>query len=529
MASFGSPGLPSMNSLITDKLSNLGDIGGSNTPNSNADTTANNWWITPPGMFDPKPTSLSYNREFLEKTQNAWKNINDPSSEYFKFGIQQYRNSLDEDPTILGFDLRINFYESPLFNNGQLGGLESTDQSVTIGNGPMDSFFRWASTNGLSDITSRKNVYIDFLDQFRLFFNGITRSDEQFGFKGFKSHYVRKITGLDKLVEKIGGPEQKQFIDFGKDIITISMYEDVGLNSGWMAMLYKTLSWSRLNGRNMIPDNLLRFDMDIIVSEVRNYNKVVKAADANSYDVVRDNVSRYVYSLYECQLIFDDMSHAGDVDVTQVNTTDTFDFSIKYKLSTTKMEKFSIDMSKTTIGTFDKPGTVSKRYDFINNKIDTGTNGPGVGNSNSSKGNTIGPPTYGPYIKFDINSFKTPSISSLDSLKDQPTPITRAKGYFEKKGEELVKLAKRDAAAIANVFIISRARLLSDAIDKVRNNVNLGRLRPPTNVYTDNPTPAQPVDFLKNEIRGFIGGSLDDFLGAANKGAGNLLGGNKII
>jgi hypothetical protein len=547
----------SMFNSVKDKLSDTG-INGS--PNTNSPSTSNNWWLTPPGMYDPKQKSSSYNKKFLDDTRSAIKELKDSSTEFFKYGIQEYRNNLDEDPTFLGFDIRVNFFNSPLFNNGNIIGLTGGNGSISLGRGPIDDFFRWGEKNNINDIIHRKQIYLDFIDQFRLFFNGVTKSDNDIGFKGFKSHYIKKVSGLDNLVEKVGSDSQKQFIDFGKDLIAISMYEDVSLNSGWMAMLYKTLSWSRLNGRSVLPDNLLRFDMDIVISEIRNFSRVIKAVDSNDYVVVRDNVSRYVYSLFECQLIFDNLSHQSSLDIGSSPTlNDSFDFGIKYKFSTYKMEKFSIDFTKTSIGTLGEIGNVQKKYTTLNNLIDD--SGSKYDPKNKEKGDIItGNIKYEKYYESNGRVGNSKG-GGIDNLRNSPNPLMKEKGFFEKKGQELVKLdkrttifaannviirraekkgqelvklAKRTAIFAANNVIIRRARLLSGAIDKIRNGVGLGRLAPPTNVYESNAlgnplSPGAPGQYLKDQLRGFVGQSLNDFLSVGNKqGGGSKLGNFKI-
>ena len=104
--------------------------------------------------------------------------------------------------------------------------------------------------------------------------------------------------------------------------------------------LYKLLYWSKPNGKNLVPENLLRFNCDIIVSECRNFNRVRKAMGNGDLEVIKDNLSRYVYSLKECQFYFNTMPHNPDIDMAAIATYDTYGIQFDYKYSAVKFERF---------------------------------------------------------------------------------------------------------------------------------------------------------------------------------------------
>jgi hypothetical protein len=114
----------------------------------------------------------------------------------------------------------------------------------------------------------------------------------------------------------------------------------------------------------MIPENLLRFDCDIIVSEVRNFVKLknvleggtnIVEADLNNdglddkiflksggLNILRDNVNRYVYTLYDCQLFFDKMPHGDVIDLaTQPAAFEGYSIGFTYKHSTMRVDVFN--------------------------------------------------------------------------------------------------------------------------------------------------------------------------------------------
>src|SRR5690606_9290350 len=129
----------------------------------------------------------------------------------------------------------------------------------TEGESSILDIFTFANNNGIKELQSREQVYQDFVEQFSKFFN---RTDSVYN--NFKGHYIKSIENLGDLVNKASGifSEKKQFTNYGKDSesIKLTMYEDNYLNTGYLAMLYNTMVYSKLNGKQLIPENLLRFD-----------------------------------------------------------------------------------------------------------------------------------------------------------------------------------------------------------------------------------------------------------------------------
>ena len=90
----------------------------------------------------------------------------------------------------------------------------------------------------------------------------------------------------------------------------------------------------------MIPENLLRFNCEIIVSECRNFNRTRKNLQSGNLEILKDNLSIYIYSLKECQFWFDkmpvpnDVAVGGEGPVVYENYTMQFDYkySNNYKV-----------------------------------------------------------------------------------------------------------------------------------------------------------------------------------------------------
>lgn len=413
----------------------------------------------------------------------------------FKYGLELINsnpNNGDEDPIILGFDIRINTITSPLFND-------------------MKAFFDYIDGR-IKEVESRRSIYRDFIDHFSLFFD---KTDSNL-LKNFKSHYIKSINGLDKLVNT----SDQQFSKFGDDLLTIKMNEDVSMNGGYLSMLYKTLSYSKINGKQIIPENLLRFDMDIIISEIRNYNKVLKSVTQENGDskdalnIVSDNMSRYVYHLYDCQFVFDQLSHDSEVSNVSKEIQDDFEFSIMYKFSTVEMEKWKLD-----------------EFKYVNNA----NKNPNIFmDSSPSSDNT--PKTAEPYMvideqakneeqakkdsESDLSSIKNSTNKNGDDLIKKPGDLN---GDGEITGKEKVKSAldklKEDTAKRAAQIIQQRRNeLINKVVEQIRGSLGLRRINSPVNVYYDNNS---LLGVIRNEIYDFanqgFSGSLENINSLINK------------
>jgi len=301
-------------------------------------------------------------------TRDSYLIFNDAATDYFKHGLQvlnhltpienpingrsdlrlgQFKNTPfeNQDPIIFGFEIVIDGISSPLLN------------------GSVADFLN--NYNMISEIRSKIPVYEDFKQQFIKFFKTIgtiTINNEQVnlsktktgyanaespkslfqsGRQAYMSHYLKKVEGLNLLTESNAAEKKKYLVDYRKDVIKLDFAEDVSMSLGTLAHLYKLLYWSKPNGKSLVPENLLRFNCDIIVSEVRNFNRVRKAIDNGDLEVIKDNLSRYVYSLKECQFYFNSMPHPTGIDLSeQPKTHDVTTLEFDFKYSTVKFEKF---------------------------------------------------------------------------------------------------------------------------------------------------------------------------------------------
>jgi hypothetical protein len=230
-----------------------------------------------------------------------------------------------EDPTLLGYGFKLDMSTSPLLKQGSA--LESFIEKYK-GNHPE---LRYAN---------------DYLKEFR---NDIKRVFEMPSSKTglsykttqHKNHYIAKVSGLDMLDQRI--------VEYGDDVtaetdseakkatnngvLSITLNEDVRMFTTRMAFLYRNLIYSYKMGKKLIPENLLRFNLFIKISDYRSFTG--GGADSNLQESIRDKNSRMVYELKECEFIFDGSTNPetlslggfGDVNRTAADLS----FKIKYR------------------------------------------------------------------------------------------------------------------------------------------------------------------------------------------------------
>jgi hypothetical protein len=145
----------------------------------------------------------------------------------------------------------------------------------------------------IPEIQKRESIYFEFVKNLDVLFN---RTNKDGGYT--KDYYIDQISGLDKLAAKM-----VKYDDFKGDKITIQLTEDISLRSAYLAELYNNLIYSYKNQRYLIPENCLRFDMDISITDMRIFKYLT-----NESDVLTENINtdppRITYTLHDCNFDF---------------------------------------------------------------------------------------------------------------------------------------------------------------------------------------------------------------------------------
>jgi len=527
-----------------DSLSKPGEIGRVYTLSDFDSKKAGNFNSPAP----PSPENLRYSKNvsFINKY------FSDRQTHHFKNGLELANNTgdkenvsnienLDEDPVIFGFDFIINHISSPLFDRTE------KQNGNNLGDGTIDEFFRFAISNGLKEIENRVGIYNQFLNQLELLFLS-TRGGS---FDTFKGHYIIGVDGLSDLVNKSTGlGSNKQFTDFGKDKITLTLREDTHLSGGYLTTLYNTLSYSKINGKQVIPDNLLRFDATIVVSEIRNYKRIRKQiSNGDSRELttlVNDSVSRYMYNLYDCQFVFEKHSHPSNVKNDSKEVTDSFEMGFFYKFSSLEMEKFKfnpdeinvnyindgnpVDPKRKYVGESSNDINAVRRNEFINLGYQEGIDPYAIyayaiydipTNNNIEDFSTINSNVD------DISAIRRNSIQSSYEEQKIQQEQQRIDALNKKKTNSLKKNVENSIKGYENIIdppetfgegggiqgIINRTKeqalkrarfrrdtLINNTLQSIRTATGLRRIASPINVYDNN---SSIFGQLKNELRNF--------------------------
>ena len=532
-------------------------------------------------------------------TRDHYLIFNDNATDYFKHGLQVI-NGLNpiENPTDGYSDIRLRDFKSTPFENNDpvMYGFEIVFDALSspLLNGSVSDFI--TKFQDIGEISSRRPIYQDFKHQFVKFFKtngklniteGVRLSSSRSNYastdgqnalyqpwrNAYMNYYLTKAEGLELLSESNTSDAKKYITDYRKDKIKLTFSEDVSASMGTLAHLYKLLYWSKPNGKNLIPENLLRFNCDIIVSECRNFNRVIKSN--GDISVIKDNLSRYVYSLKECQFFFNGNPHDGTIDMSDTKSFDNYTIEFDYKYSTTKFERF-LEIGETGLGKYSgyNNGTlwkVSKDRGSTNSaNIDTPkffTSG-----TNSYRQNGVEKPLvlkkYGANANYKDNANGTTvdekvenqdnenvnKIDDIEALKKRQLSLKKgedntfniakevadksnilnnakttfkdslgknSKNYIDRLKESTVKNVKNEIAKLVN----NRINLLSRTVNKLGIGFVGGKgVRPPNNVYTpdqgalgnalSNVSDRLFYD-IRNELTDFAGDSLSNFLNSS--------------
>lgn len=485
-------------------------------------------------------------KTFMTSKRDTLLKFNDTSSDYLLHGFQiegkpmsgdgiSYKNKNtpfeNNDPVVYGFEVIVDSVSSPLLNGAvedfikQFSAISEIQSREPIIKEFKQQFVKMFKTNyavrGITQSETRQSSIVNNASALSKYANSPSQKNKfRPGKNAYMSYYMQKISGLSKLVESNTSASKKYLAEYRKDLITLSFLEDVSATMGTLSHLYKLLYWSKPNGKGLVPENLLRFNCDIIVSECRNFNRVREAADSGNLEIIKDNVSRYIYSLKECQLFFDKMPHDDSIDMAAIKPFDLHEVSFDYKYSTLKFERWMPDRARFGNYVGYNDGSIWRRYstngtelpkfytngDIANRRYANSLNQQGVKDAEILK-------KVGPYVenKKEIINFVSSSTQSAPG-------ITQIKA--ESMGKKLAKKVANFAISEINNQINLRKRLLNDTINKIKNTLGLGGLKTePKRVY---PRPYTPHSFgiffdVRNDLYNFLGEDISSIIqGGAN-------------
>jgi hypothetical protein len=548
-------------------------------------------------LANPIVDGFSGNRPGLTYEFNTFTGEFSKNPIYLASFVKTHREN--EDPTLLGFDFHVRLSNSPLFNGSlesflilegkQKGNLELANRIPLLKEFQKQflNFFKTYDPNHLSEnlpsvgqftenktATEEGETILSVSSEPSLnLTNGLltTTGDSktrpvgnesyQKTFQGAatKAYYVQSISGLGKLNEANDfGDSSQRFVKWQTDCLTITVNEDVSQNMGYLASLYKNLAWSRERGRLAVPENLLRFEVVLDITEIRNYTRVYQnklSSRGNSSEVlvntgteldwieIYDQTSKYRYFVHECQLFFPSMPHGDTLTNAPSEFIKGLDLKIYFKNSNLRFMKFNApqnvkveDNDYTSYLSRYKRNALSSTDDFFRIKVVDNSNSfvskdsagdPTItGGTSDSPRKTIfddgnGDPTgrnTSP-ITYPIEIFKSVQDQQKDNVNDtglsdeerrrqinqRPSFADKLKVGAKDMFKGIAKAALNTGINLLNQQLVNVASLVNRTLNQIYNSTPVvGGIKPPKNIYT------KPNEFEQAYID-FIGPGLKTF------------------
>lgn len=229
-----------------------------------------------------------------------------------------------DDPSLIGFQIRFILEDSPLFNFS----IEPYMDTVANQNSALYFLQKYSS---VYEIGSRISIYYEFIKELLKVFTTLDNGKNN----GKKQYNIESILGMEKMMSK--------HVKYGEggDLIKVTMTEDVTLRATYLAELYNNLVYSYKTQRYMIPENVLRFDMEIKLTDYRKFkieNKDFGTNDKRLFINTPENETpRIIYKLFDCNFdffeskIYQDGITMGGYNTTIGSTPGNLTFNIKYK------------------------------------------------------------------------------------------------------------------------------------------------------------------------------------------------------
>lgn len=410
-----------------------------------------------------------------------------------------------EDPTILGFTLKIDFNTSPLFK----GVVETSTQTpknnpkISFNNevteGDEDSLTKNFSPSGIKgqSVNQKKmnenigirNSALEFISKYKdqhpemnyataylLEFSKICtkifvspESEKDYNKVKYKNSYIYEIKGLDKL--------DNPFVEYDsennlKEVLELTLGEDIRMYVNRLAFLYRNLTWSYNMGKKLIPENRLRFNIYIKVSDIRNFTTNDK--NENYKYAVRNGYSRVIYELKDCEFFFDKSILPESLSMGGFESVNDKFADLKLKIKYRKVNRifysefFSNNFSPFIIGDkFYTPNTKNTFKDLESMKF--------------SPADTL---------KRNETDNNIPVVESLNSKFDR----LKNKGLFNEDDNDTA--LGRFVKSVGNKAIKAGSTIIDDKVQAVKGEINdFGR-----NLFNNNLS-SKVRDLLKEKIQ----------------------------
>ena len=448
----------------------------------------------------------------------------------FQYGINDtlldtnvtlFNNFVDkiEDPTILTFTIEIDQANSPLFQTD--GGVGSINEFIaqrqqdfpTDGLASLEGNNLIVSSN-IGGLYDRMDLMLqEFQKTFLDFFTSYQTST--IGPKS-KSYYIQSVGGISEL-DKVWTGEGGGNENYKYSKLKVTMREDVKMSARNLYFLYNSLKMHRRSGKTLIPENLMRFNMWVKISEIRNFTSlrfaVETGANQDIIDAIKRDVTAIYYYVQDCSLDFSKL-HKETYTVEDTREFENLEFEIIFRrayrvFKPTLLKSEATDDDQSYFGIDERlaqPAILNKGY-ALNNFSALNS----IISKNSE--NSVMPirPTLSqeltPFTRSasDPVNWRTAPTSSTKTLPQLPNSAKSNQSKFQALGKFLstgqvnlnpnnvqgltgtvLNLASKAITTLAkaakNTVIQKRNQLVRDLENKVKNQVGFGVPRP-DNLY----------------------------------------------
>lgn len=429
----------------------------------------------------------------------------DPSKKFY----QNYVDKI-EDPTILTFTCEIDEVNSPLYQRDIVDFIQvRKPEFLAAGEVSLEGQnFNIISSNigGLYD--EMEVLLSEFRLKLREIFTSYQTKNDNSVYS--KSYYITSMSGINELDKVWTGTGEGDKFEFSK--LKVTMREDVKLTARNLYFLYNTLKMHRRSGKRLIPENLLRFNMWIKISEIRNFTSlrfaVETGANQDIIDAIKRDVTAIYYYVQDCTFDFSKL-HRDTYSVEDEKQYENLEFEIQFrrafrvfKPTLMKSEEISENGYYGIDERTAKANIANKQYSLPNfiglNTADTSSVRPSL----MPELNTFvrqQDPVHG--ATKETASSKKPYSPPLNNANGATTTqkLFQSLGKFMSTGQvnlnpnnrgglvgKALNLASQAVTRLAqsakNTVIEKRNQLVRDLENKVKNQVGFGVPRP-KNIY----------------------------------------------
>jgi hypothetical protein len=398
--------------------------------------------------YDPNTTDSAKLEEFwkkpgrvliptIDENTNTFRNILFPDTTWHYQGTGNTQKSgwadnsdQYEDPLKLGFEI---FFDT---NSPFFAGSDEDDQDYDLDNEtvPFNSIKRFFQKyQKITEIFWRYLTWQEFRNKlFTIFEKDMINDKRSYS---NKPYYINKIGGLENLVKKI--------TKYGEDKLTITLNEDVRMISWYLSELYNNLVYSYKDKRNMIPENLLRFDMHIKIHDFRNFTMPEYVGNEIVYKP--SPKSTIMFTLRDCSF----------------NFSESVNFPSEITLA-------GIDAAQPT------PSDL--KFDIIYKSVTRWTNLP------------FFEQTFNPYETEPFwSDIDQKAFESLNIIKEDKPGITENKGFWNDRLTEATQTIANAGLDYLDNFSTKlrekRGEFVESSLNEFRNMVNINKIEP-DNVYS---------------------------------------------